>query len=309
MRKNNISGLFSLILFIVLISISGCGTTGALIEKVNPKNIYTSIREPKPELKKKVMIVPFLDYARMGSEEKNEITTDFVARLTESPYILVYNAPEEVSPPQGTSSPKLGIFINPGLIKIARDSGMNALVTGVLNSINISSERKGIWPFRKSVKAFELSLVVNVIETTGGTILLTNLEMEKITIPLDEAEFQEEKEIITHVLVKALPSMLKRQAETVTRALLTKTWTGKILAVTNDAIKINAGEEVGLKPGHRFEVFGLGKPIKSKSGLPYRLLGEKVGEIEASTVMEDFSMAKPLAEGNFHPGQVIRFIR
>ena len=307
MHKNNLSGLFSLLLSLILIPLLGCGTTESFIEKVNPKNLYTKIREPKPELKKKVMIVPLLDYARLGMDRANEITADFTGRLIESPYLLAYNAPQDLSAQPTPRSPELGIFTNPELIKIARDSGMNTLVTGVLNPIDISSDRKGIWPFRKSVKVFEVSLVINAMDTTSGTVVLTNLESEKVSIPLDETEVREKKDIITDVLVKSLPSILKRQAKAVTKALIGQPWTGRILAVENDLVKINAGTDVGLKVGHKFEVFARGKSITSQSGLSYRLLGKKIGVIEANVVMEDFSMAKPLAEGEFRPGQIIRF--
>ena len=306
MQKHHLQGLFSLLLLLILVPLLGCGTTESLVEKINPKTLYAKIREPKPGLKKKVMIVPLLDYAGAGAERAEEITAGLAGRLEEVPHLLVYDAPDNLPAQLAPRSPKLGIVTDPGLIHMAQDSDMNALITGVINPIEITSKRSGIWPFRKSLKVFEVSLVMNVMDTTSGTILLTRLESEKVSIPLDETEDREKKEIITEVLVKSLPPILKRQAKAIAKALLALPWTGRILAVEKDLIKINAGRELGLKAGHRFEVFARAGVISSQSGLSYGLLGKKIGEIETDSVMKDFSLALPLAEGGFLAGQVIR---
>ena len=55
-----------------------------------------------------------------------------------------------------------------------------------------------------------------------------------------------------------------------------------------------------------FEVFGKGDSIRSASGRPLFVLGPKIGELQTVKVMETYSEAKPLTDGPFRAGQIIR---
>jgi hypothetical protein len=101
---------------------------------------------------------------------------------------------------------------------------------------------------------------------------------------------------------------LEREAAVVAGRVEGEPWTGRILAVDNNTITINAGEDVGLQPGYRFEVFAWGESIPSNSGTSFDLLGKKIGEIEAASIMEKDSSAITVEGGPFLADQVIRLV-
>ena len=298
MRKHYFVRSFFLILSFVLITIPGCSTTKSIVQKIRPG---------EPYLKKRVIVLPFIDQAGIGSERTTQMTADFVRSLGKSPHLLICDRPKEMPLTSGAKSPAMETATHKGLVENAENLGMNAVITGVLNPFEITTKKKGIWPFRKYRKIYEISMVVNVVDIISRTLLLTRLETEEVPVSLDKAEGLNEKEMFDLILSKALPGILKHQASIVAKELAKDPWTGKILAVDNDTITINAGKDVGLQPGHCFDVFGWGESIRCGNGKSLNLLGGKIGEIKVTSVMEKHSLTVPAKQGKFLPGLVIRF--
>ena len=295
MSKRYLVGLFSLILFIFLIGNFGCSTIKSFVHNVGPGGFG---------LKKRVMFLPIVDLANVEKGLTSYITADLVDRLKKSPQLLLYessNVPGTLrKTPLG-----FGIAAQPELLEKAQDLHMTNIISGVLNPIEITTKKAGIWPFRKSCWFFKVSMVVNVIDVISKTILLSHLESRDVSFSLDEAQNQSKKELVDQALRKSLPRILKRQASSIIESLEEEPWTGKILSIENGTIKINAGKDIGLKPGHRFEVFALGESIPSIEGRVFSLLGKKIGEIKASKVMEKYSLAVPVKGGQFLVDQVV----
>jgi hypothetical protein len=83
-------------------------------------------------------------------------------------------------------------------------------------------------------------------------------------------------------------------------------WTGQILSVENGMIKINGGEDVGVRPDQLFTVFARGESITCRVGRSFDILGKKIGEIKTTSIMEKHSLAVPVAKGSFLAGQTVR---
>jgi hypothetical protein len=295
MNKKYLVGLLSLVLLIFLIGNFGCSTMKSFVHKVGPGGFG---------LKKRVMFLPIIDLSNVEKGLTSHMTADLVERLKKSPQLLLYE-PSKVPGALRKTPPGFGIAAQPELLKKAEDLDMNAIISGVLNPIEITSKKTGIWPFRKSRWFFKVSMIVNVIDVIRKTILLSHLESRDVPFSLGEAQSQSEKELVDQALKESLPRILKRQASSIIESLEEKPWTGKILGIDNGTIKINAGEDIGLKPGHCFEVFARGESIPSVEGRVFFLLGKKIGEIKASKVMGKYSLAVPVKEGQFLAGQVI----
>ena len=139
------------------------------------------------------------------------------------------------------------------------------------------------------------------------TLLLSNLESEEEWGSLeDKVKSQDKKQLVDELLQEHMPRILKRQASAVLKKLLKDPWTGQILAVDNDTIKITAGKDIGLRPDQHFTVFARGESISSEGGQSFSLLGERIGEIRVTSIMEDQSLAVAVEQGPFSPGQAIR---
>ncbi|HPJ69139.1 MAG TPA: hypothetical protein PLS62_15255 [Desulfobacteraceae bacterium] len=278
-----------LLLFLMAASLS-CSTTKHFAQKIIPGG--TS------ELKKRILVLPFSTMAAPEWGTGAQISDDFIMLLEKDSHILIYKPPEEESWLSGK---------NPELLKKAEYSGINAFVTGILYHIETRIAKKGIWPFRKHRKIYEISMAVNIVDVTTRTMLLSNLESREVPVSLDELQLQKEKELADSILKKAMATILKKQAKAVSKKLLESPFTGKILAVENKSLTINIGKETGLKPGHYFDVFSSGESIKCANGQAINLLGNKIGEIKVSLVMDNHSLALPVNEGPFMPGLIIRF--
>ena len=286
-----------LVLSFLLIAIFGCSTTNSIIRTIRPG---------KADLKWRVMVLPFIDQAGLGQGKVAEITSNFSENLRKSRYLLLYEPPKGVFLSTETKSPDLSIVTPPELAGKLEDLGINALITAIINPVDITTKKAGIWPFRKLCRVCECSVVVNVVDIISRTLLLTRLESEKLSVPLDQAQTQDEKEITNQILRKTLRPILKHQVSNIVRSLVEEPLTGKILAVDNNTIAINLGKDVGLHPGHHFDVFAREGSIPSLSGRSFYLLGKKIGEIKASSIMERYSLAVPLVEGHFLAGHLIR---
>ena len=292
------SKLLYVLFSLLVLGMCGCGTTKNLVQKVT---------KSKPDLKKRVMVLPFIDQAGAGPEKAAQITLNFIELLRKSPDLLLYQPPKNFSMPPGAKTPEFGIVTHTKLIETAEDLGMNVLITGVLNPIETHTKRAGIWPFRKSKINHEVSMVLNVVNVASGCLYVSRHESDEVVLAVDRVKGQDKKEITDQVLGKGIPRILKRQAEAVAKSLTQHPWTGKILAVDNNTIKISAGKDLGVYTGQLLTVFAKGESVQSRTGKSIGLLGKKIGKIKVTSVMQKQSLAEPVANSVFLPGQIIRF--
>jgi hypothetical protein len=261
-----------------------------------------------PDLKKRVMIAPLVDQAEFGRERTAQIAANFVELLKESPHLLLFQDPQGIPSGTGSKSPEFGIVIPPELVKRAQDLGMNALIIGVLNPLEATTRKTGIWPFRDISRIIEISMTVNIVDTASGCLYLTELDSEEMDFLIDELPGRDENEVIDQIIEAKMPRILKRQSAAVIESLVKEPWTGKILAVENGMIKINGGEDVGVRPDQLFTVFARGESITCRAGRSFDILGKKIGKIKTTSIMEKHSLAAPVAEGSFLAGQTIRAV-
>jgi len=306
MKKKLLACLFLIMLLPILIQTSGCNTTKSFYH-----SIYKKTRGGTDGIRKRVMIMPVIDQAGVGEEKTEKMTNALIELLKKDGQLAVHKADRPSPGALKLRSPEFGITIDPDLAKRAEELGMSVLITTILNPFEISRKKTGIWPLRKLRQETEISFLVNAVNLSNGTMFLSNLESETIKTPLDEFLLEDEEErkdipISDELFNKAVNRLLKDQAETILGSLESQAWTGRILSVNEKTIIINAGKDVGLPADKIFEVFGKGDSILSASGRHLFVLGPKIGELQTVKVMDTYSAAKPLADGPFRAGQIIR---
>ena len=297
--------LLTLLLFVFpLIQTSGCGTTKTIYKKVSK-----SVGFNKPGLKKRVLVLPILDQSGLQERRVAELTVTLVEFLNKDEELLVQRAMEALPLDTQLRSPRYGIIVDPDLAKRAEEMRMNVVITVVISPFETQSKKTGIWPFRGTNTEFEVSMVVNALDVTNGTLFLTNLESQWVRAQA-EGDFlvleSKEPQIDGAALDKALLKIVKAQASAIADGLQDHPWSGRILSADKEGVMISAGQDIGLKPESVFEVFARGEPIQSASGRSLFLLGPKVGEIKTVEIMETYAAAVPLGEARFNAGQVIR---
>lgn len=317
MKKGMMRSIFLAILLSLFFMYTGCSTTNNLYRKISKssKSAYQKMtfqNRAVDSLRKRVLLMPFMDQAGLGEKRLAGMTATFSSLLEKDNRLILHKTETQIPTNRKIRSPEYGIIIDPDQARMAEEMGMNVLLTVIINPFEFHSVRTGIWPLRRTKKEVEVSMFVNALDITNGTLLLTHLESRQFRLHQDLMEWEEENEaelrrnIDEKDLEKALAGMVEDQAEALTRKLKTHPWAGRILSADKEKVIISAGKDVGVEPGNVFEVYDRGEAIRSGTGRAYHLLGMKVGEVKAVQVMDSYASAVPLSEETLKAGYLIR---
>jgi hypothetical protein len=291
---------FPLTLF-ALLSLSlfaGCGMRALLTSQLRSDNDWP---------KKRVMVMPATDLTGIAFHESiNSISEELTKTLKKTGCFNLYPPPKTKKFRSFTP----GESIDPELLKNAKEKGMNAIVFETIYPIEVNPGKSGIWPFRKKVWRCAVSMNIDIVDVTSETILLSKEVADTIALSsqktIEETGRNSTAETKKMALKECLPDILKEVANAAILSLNQKVWTGRIVSLNTKEIIINAGSDVGLRPGVMLEVFSKDECITSFHKQTYQLQGPKVGEIKVVSVQYNLSFAEPLNEGNFKPGQTVR---
>lgn len=275
----------------------GCSTVRSV------SHIFTA---KEPVLAKRVKVLTFIDQTHLGAHLGAEITSRFVSGLQKTPHISLDENSFGLPMPTDVQSPQYGFITPKAFIQRAGALGLNILITGVINPVEVTFKRTGIWPFRKNSRVYGISLVVNVVDVDSGALLYTRLESRKVTRHIQEDYGVDERQLMLELVREKLPGILKSEINGISERLEGIPWTGKILSVEDGITRIDGGQDVGVKQGYVFRVFSRGKVIQSESGMSYPVRGSKAGTIEVTSVGEKDAEAKTVSGGPFEAGQTIR---
>ncbi len=299
MLRNHFTRFLNLGLLLFLIFNFGCGTTKSIVKKIKSEDPY---------LKKKIMVFPLIDLSGLPAGKAAHTTADLIETLKQSPQLLIYSPPKGLALPAEVKIPKFGVsYYSPDIVNLAKDKNMNALLAAFLPPVEHAQKKAGIWPFRYDAEVYKISIVINVLDVTNGCLFLTEFSSKEIVFSADEIDGLSKNEILNQVAIKGIPEILRSQAFAVIEELSSEPWTGRILDKKNGSLMINAGKDVGVLPGQIFTVYGQGESILCYTGRTVQLLGEKIGQIKAASLMEEHTLAIPEKGGNFSEGQTIIF--
>jgi hypothetical protein len=281
-----------------ILFMAGCATTGSVFGRFGAGG---------DALTKKVMALPLMDVGGLGERWTSQAQRELYERLGRSPRISLHlRTSGKNAGTTGVTPVEYGIITNPEMVREARAQGMNAVIAGALNPVEVSRKKAGIWPFRRKVVAYRVSMVVNAVDVNSGYLYLTSLESEEVTFPLEEDGFQDEKREREEALESVLPRIVKRQAKTVSKELGEKPWTGTILSAEENGVFISGGRDTGILPGQVFTVYPSADPIATKDGQTLHPIGKAIGNIKVEEVMPDRSRAVASQGGPFAEGQLVR---
>lgn len=290
--------LLAAIILLPILLLGGCGTSAPLESRGLPDKDWP---------KKRVMVMPATDLTGTPLDELiDTVSEELSEMLRKTGFFNVYHHNETKKFPLF----RPGEPVDPGLMREARELGMNAIVFETVNPLETNSVKSGIWTSGEKARRFTLSINIDIVDVNRETILLSKEIVDRITVPDGEAE--KEKEGITDgetkktALKECLPNMLEKAATAASLSLNREVWIGRIESSDNKRIIINAGRDVGLRPGVVFEVFDKGESITSFRGKTYQLPGPKVGEIRTVGIEPRHSMAEPITGTDFKKGQIVR---
>ena len=312
--KSNYFGKLSIITLILLLVLGlGCSAVKSTyrLSTKTAKSLTSKLKAGEdPILRKRVLIPHFIDQAGIGKENTVQITDSLVNLLQKDNHLLIKTLPEQLSTGENLRSPQYGVIIEPSLIQKAEEMGMDVLLLGVLNPFESTVKTTGIWPLRKIKREVEMSVALNALDITNGTLFLTHLETRTIKFEEKEPEGPgDNKSIDFKYLEDPLSEIMEDHASELIFELNNQSWEGKIALDDDKNLRINGGRDIGVVEGQVFEAFGKGESILSADGREYHIRGNRVGELRADVVMQDYSIAVSLNGDQFKEGQIVRVKR
>jgi hypothetical protein len=307
-----VTGLSLLMVLFLFVLNMGCGTLKSAYRASAgaAKSITELVIPGKGDgFRKRILVVSVINRAGIKEEEARRITSSFAELLRENKDFLVNLLYDVGTQDSELSSSQYGIVIDPAIVTKAESMGVDMLITATLDPFDIKTKKSGIWPFRKMKKQIDISMSMNLIDITYGTIILTDTKTTRIKANYDAAEGEDNKWNVNYeILDKKLYSILDDFASEISDSLDSYSWTGKIV-LREDRTIINGGKDIGVTGGSIFEVFDKGAPIRSSEGKDYFYLGPKVAEVRADEVMDSYTVVVPVNNEQLIEGQLVRLKR
>ena len=257
--------------------------------------------------RKRVMVMPATDRTGIDfHESRDTISKELTKILQETGCFNLYS--HNKAKPFQSFVPEESI--DPETLREAKERGMNAIIFETINPVELNPGKSGIWPFRKKAWDCTVSINIDIIDVTSETLLLSKEIAETITLSTEETVEETQKNGLAETKKKALkeclPDILREAANAAILSLNQKVWTGRIASINTKEVRINAGSDVGLRPGVVLEVFSKGEYISSFNKQTHQLPGPKAGEIKIVSLKPRYSFAEPIDGDGFKVGQIVR---
>jgi hypothetical protein len=289
---------YCILLTTIILLFAACGMRSLLPSQLVPDNDWP---------KKRVMVMPATDLTGMAFHESIDTIHEELNKSLQKTGCFNL-CPHDKTKKCHSFTP--GESLDPELLREAKERGMNAIIFETINPIELNPGKSGIWPFRKKAWSCTVSMNIDIVDVTSETILLSKEIADNITLSSEETTEETEKggntETKKRALKECLPDILKEAANTASLSLNQKVWTGRIVSIDTKEIIINAGSDVGLRPGVVLEVFRKGEYITSFNKQTYQLPGPKAGEIKIVSLKTRHSLAEPIDGDGFKVGQIVR---
>lgn len=261
-----------LILVISLVFLQSCITATHSPVENEPLQVRKTIKDidyraksDSSELKKRVLVLPFLDKNESArpSDAREQARTAFVNDLSRSSGVLV------VPPEQIKLTPEK--YIKNGeydLKKIARDfqkQGFTTILEGQIIDVKLKNAADQIGLIRNISTIYEVSVRMRILNVRTESEVFNTVK----TVTLEEDNKRIIERVASDQFFARNPDLLKVLikdafldfAPQIQEALVDITWEGRIAAIRGDKIYLNVGRISGLQIGDILKVVEDGSEI------------------------------------------------
>ena len=306
MAKRNYAGAIILISAILCsMLLSGCGAIRTVGEKVRPTALVKKALPGPDHLDKRVMLFDPVDQAGYGPEATARIGAE-VRRLLEGQSRFIIE-----EPPGGLKWADAGMDLRIAapvdLLDFCRDEGISTIITLVLSPVESTHVTTGIWPFRSQSISFSIPVRLTALDVVNGTILMTESMVEEDVMKLYDAEMRSDRELLDRFATRIVPRVVQRQVREAVQEMDRWQWRGSIVSKENGKAIINAGSDLGVVEGSRFEVLDRGRTVTARDGRELTVPGATIGKLVVTAPGSRTSVAEPVEGADFEPGMTIRY--
>jgi hypothetical protein len=252
---------------------------------------------PSPKMKRRVIVMPFVDQSNYKEEGLGELATKRLISRLENTNAITCIDPNVLN--------IQGVLTDPANLKMLNELyGIQAVIKGALSDVYTSSSKiEGKEERQTSFAMSKISL--EVYNTDTSTILKQLSGRNPISLTREKGDMSSEKS-----KMKAIDLSIEIIAEDLLKAILTLDWHGRIASIENGKVYINAGRLSGLEKGSILDVYSIGEQvIDARTKTPLGMIkGNFKGELEVAELFGvDASWAKIKKGGNFSPTDLVYF--
>jgi curli biogenesis system outer membrane secretion channel CsgG len=264
--------------------------------------------------KRRVSVIKFENKSAFGRGKLGSAASDILTtELSRSGgFIVVSRADTEKIQEEQVFSQSAAV--NPETAAASgRILGLNAIVTGSISQFGIKTIGSSFIVGNQKLQQATATVDVRVVDVETGQVLFadsgTGVYETKTTEVLgigNQAGYDET--IGGNALRAAIAQFIDNLLDQMTKI----EWTGRIAAIQDADVIINAGQKTGLKIGDRLVGYALGKEVfDPATGLSMgRARGVQKGTLEVTDYFgEDGSVAKVVDGSGFEKGDIVRLAK
>ena len=177
---------------------------------------------------------------------------------------------------------------------LARQAGINAVVSPLLMDIRLRTRDTGFWFFKEVAYSLQVQTAAAVYDAATGARLALGIMTDEVDIDEDQAAiFRSGQEIEVDDLAELAKEMGEALGKRMGDAIKESEWVSAVVAVEGRSCVIAAGSEVGIEVGDGFSVLDGSAVLTGLDGQRYTVPGPKIGEITISRVSARQSFGEP----------------
>jgi hypothetical protein len=255
---------------------------------------------------KKVGVVALLNNANLAGQQVPEFfMRAFLERVDAeaSHALLVVPGRTEAAPflwnPPRDANGHLNAFT---LSSLARQEGMNFLVSPMLMDVRVRTRDTGFWFFKDVAYSVQVQTAAAIYDTVTGSRLALGTLIDEVDIDeYDAQRIRNGADVIVDGLEEIAEEMGAELGERMAEAVNAGRWLASVVAVEDGACVIRAGSEVGVETGDRFAVLDGSEMLTGLDGQRYVAPGAKIEEIAINGVRPGEALGSPVSGGPVPP--------
>jgi hypothetical protein len=230
-------------------------------EKVKSEPIDAQGNKIDLAMKKKVLVLPFLNRAQFGGDALPKLLhNDIQATLSHFPDLAVVAAQDLPGAEQFTTD--YGEYQIKTIYEKARANGIGALVMGSIDEIAVVDEGDEIGILRSRYRTITATIKFQLMDVRSERPLFTKVAQADVTDQTTQLFEGRDPASVdaarAHSAVKKAADIALAEFPQYTKRI---NWNGRIAKVDVHRYYINAGETSGVLKGQLLKVFGEGEPV------------------------------------------------
>ena len=298
-----------LILLLTAALFCGCGAYSNL--KKSTGNVVRDFRAPDHDLKKTVFRVELNNQVAAARQDMGTtIDSRYLEALPQSCPALLLTGAENSADAQALKllfQQSVGPLDSMALVRIAKQSGISAVVSSRFYAIAVRQQDTGFLWFRKKLPFAWVSATTEVYDTETGAKYLEKTFTRELKLNEEAAESIRKGDVSSVPAVeKAVFEILQEMADAVCDALIRTPWKGYVTKVSGETLTLSSGSRAGISAGRVLKVYDPGQRIQGMESQTFLLPGKKIGEIKVTTVSSDSAEAVAISGAGFQIDNVVK---